>query len=51
VGFRMEIDTLIGKRKLSQNRQEQDQHGVVEGLGNSADARDRDVAALMKRGA
>jgi predicted FMN-binding regulatory protein PaiB len=46
----LEIETLIGKRKLSQNRPEQDQHGVVEGLGSSEDARDRDVAALMQRG-
>jgi transcriptional regulator len=51
VGLRMEIETLIGKRKLSQNRPEQDQHGVVEGLAGSEDARDRDVAALMRRGA
>ena len=50
VGLRLEIETLIGKRKLSQNRPEQDRHGVVEGLGNSADMRDRDVAALMQRG-
>jgi transcriptional regulator len=49
VGLRMEIATLIGKRKLSQNRPEQDRHGVVEGLGNSEDARDRDVAALMQQ--
>jgi transcriptional regulator len=46
----MEIATLIGKRKLSQNRPEQDRHGVVEGLAGSGDARDRDVAALMQRG-
>lgn len=50
VGLRLEIETLIGKRKLSQNRPEQDQHGVIEGLGSSEDARDRDVAALMQRG-
>jgi transcriptional regulator len=50
VGLRMEIATLIGKRKLSQNRPEQDRHGVVEGLAGSGDARDRDVAALMQRG-
>ena len=49
VGLRLEIETLIGKRKLSQNRPEQDQHGVIEGLGSSEDARDRDVAALMQR--
>lgn len=51
VGLRLEIETLIGKRKLSQNRPEQDRQGVMEGLGGSEDARDRDVAALMRRGA
>ena len=50
VGLRLEIQSLIGKRKLSQNRPEADQHGVIEGLGSSDDARDRDVAALMQRG-
>ena len=50
VGLRFEIESLIGKRKLSQNRPEQDKHGVIEGLSNSQDAKDRDVAALMQRG-
>jgi transcriptional regulator len=46
----MEIQSLIGKRKLSQNRSEQDRHGVIDGLAGSDDARDRDVAALMRQG-
>jgi transcriptional regulator len=50
VGLRMEIQSLIGKRKLSQNRSEQDRHGVIDGLAGSDDARDRDVAALMRQG-
>lgn len=48
VGIVLRIGTLIGKRKLSQNRSEADRAGVVQGLGASADPADRAVAAAMQ---
>lgn len=48
VGIALRIETLIGKRKLSQNRTPADRAGVIAGLGASADARDADVAAAMR---
>jgi len=50
VGIALRIETLIGKRKLSQNRSEADRDGVVAGLSASEDARDRETAAAMRRG-
>ncbi len=50
VGLVLRIETLIGKRKLSQNRAAEDRAGVVEGLGASADPRDRAVATIMRVG-
>jgi len=47
VGIVLRIETLIGKRKLSQNRAEMDRHGVKAGLAASEDARDREAAAAM----
>ncbi len=47
VGIRLRITALIGKKKLSQNRPAADQAGVVSGLAQSPDPRDRDVAAAM----
>ena len=44
------IETLEGKRKLSQNRSEADRAGVIAGLSASADPRDREVAAAMREG-
>lgn len=50
VGIVLRIETLIGKRKLSQNRAAEDRAGVVAGLGASADPRDRAVADIMQKG-
>ena len=50
VGLVLRIETLIGKRKLSQNRAAADRQGVVEGLGASADPLDRAVAEVMRKG-
>lgn len=36
VGIEIAIDSLVGKWKVSQNRAEQDRHGVVEGLQAAA---------------
>jgi len=48
VGVALRIETLIGKRKLSQNRPEADREGVLAGLSASADPADRAVAAAMR---
>lgn len=48
VGVALRIETLIGKRKLSQNRPEADREGVRAGLSASADPADRAVAAAMR---
>jgi transcriptional regulator len=51
VGIVLRIETLIGKRKLSQNRSPADREGVARGLGASEDPADRAVAAAMLDGA
>lgn len=48
VGVTLRIETLIGKRKLSQNRSETDRAGVATGLSASEDAADRAVAQAMR---
>lgn len=50
VGVVLRIDTLIGKRKLSQNRAEPDREGVIAGLSASAEPADRAVAEAMRAG-
>lgn len=50
VGVALRIETLIGKRKLSQNRGEADRAGVLAGLSASDDAADRAVAEAMRAG-
>jgi transcriptional regulator len=47
-GVTLRIDRLLGKRKLSQNRNEGDLEGVARGLAASPDAGDRDVATTMR---
>ncbi len=49
VGLVLRIETLIGKRKLSQNRSEADRAGVAAGLAASEDPADRAVAQAMGR--
>lgn len=48
VGFALEIETLTGKYKMSQNRPAKDRDGVVAGLAEEADARARDTGNLVK---
>ncbi|MBW8271031.1 FMN-binding negative transcriptional regulator [Caldovatus aquaticus] len=48
VGVALRIESLAGKRKLSQNRSEADRAGVVAGLAASADPRDRALAEAMR---
>ena len=50
VGIALRIETLIGKRKLSQNRAEADRAGVLAGLTASEDPADRAVAEAMRAG-
>ncbi|GGJ30486.1 FMN-binding negative transcriptional regulator [Neoroseomonas lacus] len=50
VGIVLRIETLIGKRKLSQNRPEPDRTGVLAGLSASAEPADRAVAEAMRAG-
>jgi transcriptional regulator len=49
VGFRMPIDRLAGKRKMSQNRSLEDRAGVAAGLGASAQPMDQRVSAIVRR--
>jgi transcriptional regulator len=49
VGFEIAIDRIEGKFKLSQNRSEADQRGVVRALEGSRDADQRAIAELMRR--
>ncbi|WP_374384550.1 FMN-binding negative transcriptional regulator [Dongia sp.] len=49
VGFRLPIAKIEGKWKLSQNRSEADQRGVVDGLRAGGDSADGAVADLMAR--
>ena len=48
VGVEIEITRLDGKWKMSQNRPAEDIDGVIEGLGASDDARQREVAELVR---
>ena len=47
VGISITIESVEGKAKLSQNRSEADQAGVVAGLRSEGGPRERDVADLM----
>jgi transcriptional regulator len=47
VGFALPIERLEGKWKLGQNRSEADRRGVHDGLANSTEPRDRDLAQRM----
>ncbi|WP_449430522.1 FMN-binding negative transcriptional regulator [Pseudomonas putida] len=49
VGIRLPIARLQGARKLSQNRSAEDIEGVREGLSNSADYLDNQLAAQMRQ--
>lgn len=47
VGLRLPITRLQGKRKLSQNRSQDDRTGVAAGLAQSTDPNDQAMAALI----
>ncbi len=48
VGVRLTIESIDGKKKLSQNRSAIDQQGVVAGLSGSTDAGEGKIAELMR---
>ena len=47
IGFEFSITTLAGKWKVSQNRSQADQQGVLRNLQNSDSADSRDMAAML----
>ena len=47
VAFTLEISSIQGKRKLSQNRSAEDRDGVIRGLGERARDDDRAIAEAM----
>jgi transcriptional regulator len=47
IGFEFSITTLAGKWKVSQNRSQADQQGVIRNLQNSDNADSRDLAAML----
>lgn len=49
IGFEIQIQSLEGKHKLSQNRSKADQSGVITGLSTSENPADASVAELMKQ--
>lgn len=51
VGFVLEIETLTGKYKMSQNRPAEDRDGVVAGLASEEGARARDTGDLVRAAA
>lgn len=48
VGVRLIIESIDGKKKLSQNRSDIDRQGVVAGLSSSADPNELKIAELMR---
>lgn len=48
VGVALHVERIDAKRKLSQNKSQADFNGVADGLDASADAMEREVAALMR---
>jgi transcriptional regulator len=49
VAFTLEIDSLQGKRKLSQNKSTEDREGVIDGLRERGGDDDRAIAEAMAR--
>jgi transcriptional regulator len=47
VGFEFSIATLSGKWKVSQNRSQADQEGVIRNLQNADDVNSREMAAML----
>jgi transcriptional regulator len=50
VGLEVHVTQVEGKAKLSQNRSDADQQGVIDGLTGAVDAGSHAIAAAMKAG-
>lgn len=50
VGVRLTIESIDGKKKLSQNRSAIDRQGVVDGLSTSTNPNERNISDLMRAG-
>lgn len=48
VGFEIEIESVDGKYKMSQNRNDVDYHNIVERLAETGDPNDSSVSELMR---
>ena len=48
VGLQIDIFSMVGKWKVSQNQPEQNKQGVVDGLSQGADREGQQMAALVK---
>lgn len=48
VGVELHVERIEAKRKLSQNRREDDQEGAAEGLAESTRSRSNETAAIMR---
>jgi transcriptional regulator len=49
VGFRIVVDEMNAKFKMSQNRSDEDRKGAIEGLKDRGDETSREVARLMSK--
>ena len=49
VGVEIEIASIIGKFKLSQNRREDDKLGVLNGLSSDPESESQAMASLVKK--
>ena len=49
VGIEIDVECIVGKHKLSQNRNAEDRSRVIAALGASEEAQDRQLAAYMAR--
>lgn len=49
VGFEMPIRRLEGKHKFNQNRSAEDRQGVIDGLKQTGESKDDEVATFMER--
>jgi transcriptional regulator len=49
VAFKIEVTDLQAKKKLSQNRSEQEKKNIISSLGRSNDPHEKEIAAYMTR--
>jgi len=49
VGFEIEIESLVGKWKVSQNQSDKNKQGIIEGLNNSTHANEIKMAEIINQ--